>query len=154
MEKDFRDILLALNKQGAKYLIVGGYAVSVHAEPRATKDLDLWIKTGAENSAAVYRSLAAFGAPLGGMTVEDFNMRAQTGFQIGVAPVRIDILHKIDGVTFDEAWEKRVDGMMDGNIPVHVLSREDLISNKLQSGRARDLLDVEAIRKAALLKSK
>ena len=149
MYKDFRDILFALNAEKAKYLIVGGYAVSVHTEPRATKDLDLWIKTDAENSDAVYRALIVYGAPLAGMTAEDFNTRAQTGFQIGVAPVRIDILHHIDGVIFDEAWQNRVETVIDGDIPVHVISREDLLKNKLESGRLRDLLDVEAIREAA-----
>ena len=150
MHKDFRDILFALNEQGAKYLVVGGYAVSVHAEPRATKDLDLWIKTGTENCLAVYKALVAFGAPMAGMTPEDFNVRAQTGFQIGVAPVRIDLLHEIDGVTFDEAWENRIEAVLDGDTPAQVISREDLLANKLRSGRPRDLLDIEAIQEAGL----
>jgi len=149
LEPDYRDILFALNAEKAKYLIVGGFAMSVHAQPRATKDLDLWIKTDAENSLAIYRALIAYGAPMTGVTPEDFNERAQTGFQIGVAPVRIDILHKIDGVAFEEAWERRVEGMLDGDIPVHVISREDLLTNKLESGRPQDLVDVQAIRKAA-----
>lgn len=148
MHPDFRDILLALNAQNAKYLIVGGYAVGVHSEPRATKDLDLWIKTDSENSELVYKALIAYGAPLAGVTPADFNERAKTGFQIGVAPVRIDILHHIDGVTFDEAWERRVNDFLDG-IPVYVISREDFITNKLESGRPRDLLDIEDIRAAA-----
>jgi hypothetical protein len=96
LPQDFRDILIALNAERAKYLVVGGYAVSVHSEPRATKDIDLWIKTDAENSRAVYRALVAFGAPLGGISIEDFDLKANTGFQIGVAPVRIDLLHHID----------------------------------------------------------
>ena len=148
MHPDFRDILLALNAQNARYLIVGGYAVGVHSEPRATKDIDLWIQTSADNSRAVYRALVAYGAPLAGVTPEDFDVRAKTGFQIGVAPVRIDILHHLDGVTFEEAWERRVNDALDG-IPVCVISREDLITNKLSSGRPRDLLDVAEIRKAA-----
>jgi hypothetical protein len=149
LPKDFRDILTALNAEQAKYLVVGGYAVSVHSEPRATKDIDLWIKTDAQNSRAVYRALVAFGAPLGGISIEDFDLKAKTRFQIGVAPVRIDLLHQVDGLTFDEAWENRVEGLLDGNIPVYVISREDLIRNKLASGRKRDLLDVEAIHEAA-----
>jgi len=149
MYKDFRDILFALNAQGAKYLIVGGYAVSSYTEPRATKDLDLWIKTDTENSHAVYRALVAYGAPLADITPEDFKAKAQTGFQIGVAPVRIDILHHIDGVLFDEAWQNRTETLMDGDIPVYVISRDDLIKNKLESGRPRDLLDIDAIRDAS-----
>jgi hypothetical protein len=76
-------------------------------------------------------------------------LKVKTRFQIGVAPVRIDLLHQVDGLTFDEAWENRVEGLLDGNIPVYVISREDLIRNKLASGRKRDLLDVEAIHEAA-----
>jgi hypothetical protein len=148
MDPDFHDILLALNVHNAKYLVVGGYAIGVHSEPRATKDLDLWVLTDIVNSKAVYRALVAYGAPLTGVSPEDFNEKAKAGFQIGVAPARIDILHQIDGVSFDEAWERRVEDWLDG-IPVHVISREDLIENKLASGRPRDLLDVEAIRKAA-----
>ncbi len=148
MHPDFRDILLALNAHNAKYLIVGGYAVGVHSEPRATKDLDLWVQTDSENGNAVFQALVAYGAPLAGVSPEDFSERAQTGFQIGVAPVRIDILHHIDGVSFNEAWDRRVEDWLDG-IPVHVISREDLLKNKLESGRPRDLLDIEDIQKAS-----
>jgi hypothetical protein len=153
MPPEFRDILLALNAQNARYLLVGGYAVGVYSEPRATKDLDLWIQMSAENSLAVYYALVAFGAPLSGVTPEDFNARAQTGFQIGVVPVRIDILHSLDGVRFEEAWERREHDSLDG-IPVNVISREDLIENKLASGRPRDLLDIKEIRKAATYRKK
>ncbi len=86
---------------------------------------------------------------MAGLTAEDFNEWAKTGFQIGVAPVRIDMLHHIDGVIFDEAWENRTETFMDGDIPVHVISRDDLLKNKLESGRPRDLLDIDAIRDAA-----
>jgi hypothetical protein len=154
MEKDFRDILLALNHANAKYLVVGGYAVSIHAQPRATKDLDLWIETTAENSVAVFRALAAYGAPLGGLTAEDFHRLAKTGFQIGVAPYRIDILHEIDGLTFAEAWESRVETVMDDDIPVHLIGREELVRNKMISGRPQDLADVAAIRKAEAARAK
>jgi predicted nucleotidyltransferase len=150
LPKDFRDILSALNAHGAKYLIVGGYAVSVYSEPRATKDIDLWIKTDSENSAAVYRALIAFGAPLADVSAEDFNTKAQTGFQIGVAPFRIDILHEIDGISFDEAWENRIEAIVDNDLTVQLISLNDLLKNKLHSGRPRDLLDVKSIREATL----
>jgi hypothetical protein len=116
-------------------------------------DLDLWVQTDAENSKAVYQALVVYGAPLAGVSPEDFNKQAQTGFQIGVAPVRIDILHRIDGVSFDEAWERRVKDSLDG-IPVYVISLEDLVRNKLKSGRPRDLLDIEDIQKAATFRRK
>jgi hypothetical protein len=149
MEKDHRDILLALNAQHAKYLIVGGFAMGTHAEPRATKDLDLWIKTDEANSLAVYHALVAYGAPMKGVTPEDFNETAKTGFQIGLPPLRIDILHSIDGVNFDEAWDRRVETQTEDGIAVYVISREDLLTNKLTVGRLQDIADVDAIRKAS-----
>jgi hypothetical protein len=118
----------------------------VHSEPRATKDIDLWIRTDLENAKAVFQALAEFGAPLGGMTPADFG--DGTVFQMGQPPERIDILQRIDGVTFDEAWERRIEGKIDGEVPTAVISREDLIRNKLASGREQDLLDVKKLRAA------
>lgn len=144
MPKDLKDLLRAFNDHGVKYLVVGGYAYGVHAEPRATKDLDLFISADDENSRAVYRALAQYGAPLGGLTPADF--RDGTAFQIGFPPARIDILQTIDGISFDEAWEHRIEGLIDGEIPTMVLSKEDLIRNKSASGRDQDLLDVKKLR--------
>lgn len=150
MDKDLRDILFALNAHDVKYLLVGGYAVGVYTEPRTTKDLDVFIKSDAENSPKVFRALAEYGAPLDGLTSDDFNNRPGTVFQIGTPPLRIDILQRISGVNFDEAWEDRVEGTLDG-IPTHVISKEHLIRNKLAVGRKQDILDVENIREAASL---
>jgi hypothetical protein len=147
LPKDFQELLSAFNAHGAKYLVVGGYAVGVHSEPRATKDIDVWIKPDDINSQAVFRALAAFGAPLAGFTAQDFNDSAQSIFQMGQPPSRIDIMQAIDGVGFDDAWESRIDTVID-NIPTHVISSEMLIQNKLATGRPRDLLDVEDIREA------
>ena len=124
---------------------------SFHAQPRATKDLDLFIRTDAENSQAVFRALAQYGAPLGGLTPADF--MDGTVFQIGQPPARIDILQHIDGVSFDEAWENRIEGLVDGETPASVISKDDLIRNKLASGREQDLLDVKKLQAAALAKS-
>lgn len=147
--QDFQELLCALNDHNVEYLLIGGYAVSVHSEPRATKDLDIWIRTDRENSVAVFKALAAFGAPLAGFTPEDFNDAPRSVFQMGVPPHRIDILQAIDGVNFDEAWQTRIETQIDG-VPVHLISSEMLIRNKLASGRPRDLLDVEDIREATL----
>ncbi|HEX3103147.1 MAG TPA: DUF6036 family nucleotidyltransferase [Terriglobales bacterium] len=144
MPDDLRELLRAFNDHGVKYLIVGGYAFGVHAEPRATKDLDIFIRSDEENSKAVFRALAQYGAPLGDLTVANF-MDGST-FQIGQPPARIDILQQIDGITFDEAWTNRIEGMIDGQIQAAVLSRDDLIQNKLASGREQDLLDVKKLR--------
>ena len=145
--KDFKDLIEIFNQNGVEYLIVGGYAFGVHAEPRATKDLDLFIRADKKNSTAVWKSLRSFGAPLGDRVPEDFHDGEST-VQFGNAPHRIDIIQKIDGVTFDEAWKARVPAKIDGELPVPVISREHLIQNKRAAGRPRDLNDVAEIENA------
>src|ERR1700761_2882600 len=105
MEKDQRDLLREFNAHSVKFLIVGGYAFSFYTEPRATKDLDIFIDRSPENAARVFRALAKFGAPLQGVSPEDFE-DIDSAFQIGVPPSRIDILQAIDAVDFDAAWQK------------------------------------------------
>ncbi|HEV2174828.1 MAG TPA: DUF6036 family nucleotidyltransferase, partial [Nitrospira sp.] len=144
---DLKELLSAFNKHGVKYLVVGGYAFGVHAEPRATKDLDLLIRSDEVNSAAVYRALSQYGAPLDGLSPRDF-MDGST-FQIGQPPARVDLLQRIDGLTFDEAWQHRIEGLIDEEVKVNVISRNDLIRNKLASGREQDLLDAKKLRAAA-----
>jgi hypothetical protein len=143
MAEDLKELLRAFNAQAVRYLVVGGYAFGVHAEPRATKDLNLFIRSDEENSKAVNRALPQFGAPLGGLTPADF--ADGSTFQIGEPPARIDILQQIDGVSFDEAWENRIEGFVDGETPAIVISKSDLIRNKLASGREQDLLDVKKL---------
>lgn len=106
MNPDFRDVLHELSAAEARFLIVGAFAVSYHAEPRATADLDIFVEPSPENAAKVYRALAAFGAPLTDLEETDL---ATPGivFQMGVAPRRIDILTEITGVDFAEAWAER-----------------------------------------------
>jgi len=139
MPRDLKELLRALNDHAVNYLIVGGYAFGVHAEPRATKHLNIFIR-------AVFRALAQYGAPLGSLTPSDF--MDGTTFQIGQPPARIDILQRIDGVPFDDAWVNRVEGLIDGEIRTAVISREDLIRNKLATGREQDALDVKTLRSA------
>src|SRR5260370_40860694 len=112
MFHDFRELLSIFQAQNVKYLVVGGYAVSFHAQPRATKDIDLLVSPDAENGRAVYRALAEFGAPLEGLKAEDFVERGKF-FRIGRAPVMVDILPEISGVDFDRAWERRVESIID-----------------------------------------
>jgi predicted nucleotidyltransferase len=144
MPEDLKELLRALQNHGVKYLIVGGYAFGVHAEPRATKDLDIFIRSDEENSKALFHALAQYGAPLENLTPSDFT--DGTTFQIGQPPARIDILQRIDGITFDEAWENRIEGLVDGEVRAVVISRDDLIRNKLASGREQDILDVKKLR--------
>lgn len=150
MYPDFKELLSALNEHRVKYLVVGAYAVAIHAQPRATKDLDILVRAGAENAKAVFAALARFGAPLQGLTAADF---AEPGpfFRMGREPVGIDILTAVVGVDFDAAWERRVEDVIDPatGLKANFISRDDLIAAKLASGRLQDLADVDAIRKAA-----
>lgn len=146
MPDDLKELLRAFNEHAVKYLIVGGYAFGAHAEPRATKDLDIFIRSDEENSKAIFHALAQYGAPLSDLTPADF--LDGTSFQIGQPPTRIDILQQIDGITFDEAWANRVEGLIDGQIQAAVISKDDLIRNKLATGREQDTLDVKILRAA------
>jgi hypothetical protein len=147
LPEDLKQLLRAFNEHGVEYLVVGGYAVGIYAEPRATKDLNLFIRSEVKNSEAVFRALAAYGAPIAGLTPADFRDDPDSVFQIGRPPARVDILQHIDGVTFDEAWQQRAKTSLD-EIDTHVISAHHLVQNKLHSGRLRDLADVEAIREA------
>jgi predicted nucleotidyltransferase len=143
INSDFSDLLRALNDANAKYLIVGGIALAFHDRPRFTKDLDLFIDRSPENAARVYRALAHFGAPLHTLTVEDLQS-PELVYQIGVDPVRVDILTDIDGVAFSDAWDHRLSESY-GDIPVNVIALDDLIKNKLATGRSQDIADIERL---------
>jgi hypothetical protein len=149
MYQDYKDLLSAFQSHGVKYLVVGGFAVIYHSQPRFTKDIDLFIKADLGNTEAIYAALAAFGAPLQGIRPEDFIDR-NSFFRFGREPKGFDILPSIPGVDFDAAWERRVETMVDTTtgLKAHFISADDLIASKLASGRARDLADVEDIRKA------
>jgi hypothetical protein len=150
MFEDFKELLSIFNARQVRYLIVGGYAVSLHAQPRATKDMDLLIKPDAANAAAVFEGLAAFGAPLDGVTSEQF-ARPGSFFRVGRPPVMVDLLLEIDGVNFDEAWSRRIEVVIDDatGLKAAFISRDDLIAAKLASGRPQDIADVQALRDAA-----
>lgn len=143
ISSDFKDLLKLFNDYQVKYLIIGGYAVIKYTEPRYTKDLDLWIRADQDNAVAVFQALREFGAPLAGMTEDDF---AHEGYfyQMGVPPVRVDILMSIPGLVFDEVWACRVEADFDG-IPVLFISRADLIASKLAAGRPQDLIDADSL---------
>ncbi len=140
---DFKDLFVALNAAEARYLVVGAHAVGFHARPRFTKDLDLWVDPAGENAERVRKALAAFGAPIRGLSVADL-ADPRTVFQIGVAPNRIDILTALEGLEFPGAWQRRVEARY-GDCPIHILARSDLLRNKRAVGRPQDLLDAEAL---------
>lgn len=144
MFRDFKELLSVLNAHRVKYLIVGGYAVSLHAEPRATKDLDVLIGRSAENGKAVFAALRDFGAPLEGLTYRDF-MEPGSFFRMGTPPVMVDILSSISGVDFDQAWQRRAEFPIDSGLNALFISREDLLASKLAAGRPQDLADAAAL---------
>ena len=143
MDSNYLDMLRCLNKAGVDYIMVGGWAVNLHGYVRATIDLDIWILADQENARKVYAALGEFGAPLGDIKPEDFAQHG-TIFQIGVAPCRIDVINKIDGVSYADAAPRAIPKTIEG-ISVRIISREDLIANKRASGRTKDLADAEIL---------
>jgi len=143
MSSDFAELLRNFNDNKVRYLIVGGYAVMLYTEPRYTKALDVWIEASEENAAKVFRALAEFGAPLKGLSPADF-ARAGFFYQVGLPPVRIDILMSVDGLQFEEAWPNRTQSEI-GEQRAWFIGRADLIRNKRASGRHIDLGDAELL---------
>jgi len=133
-------MLSALSGAGAEYLVVGAHALAVHGYPRATGDLDIWVRPTKENATRVWQAIEKYGAPRRNMAVEDFHT-SNTVFQIGVAPGRIDLMTSIDGIEFNVAWQNRRPHVVDDH-PFFVISRNDLLQNKRASGRPKDLADV------------
>jgi hypothetical protein len=145
LSPDFRELLSTFNAHRVDYLVVGAHALAAHGYVRATGDLDVWVRPDAENAPRVLAALGEFGAPLHDLAAEDL-ARTGTLFQIGVTPLRIDLLTGIDGVTFDEAWTDRLTARF-LDLPVPVLSARHLIRNKRTVGRTQDLADVEWLEK-------
>lgn len=146
VNSDFKELLKILADKGVKYLVIGGYAVILYGEPRYTKDLDLWVFANPQNAQAIFSALKAFGAPLTNLTPEDF---AHEGYfyQMGIPPVRVDILMSIPGLSFEEAWERRENIDFDG-VQMSFISKRDLIITKRASGRPQDILDADALEQA------
>ena len=147
VNSDFSDLLNLFKDYDVKYMVIGGYAVVQYTEPRFTKDLDLWISTHPDNAEAVFNALKEFGAPLEGMTPKDFSEEGYF-YQMGVPPVRVDILMGIPGVQFDEAWERRMEVQFD-DVPVTIIAKQDLITAKRAAGRPQDLLDADSLEQAS-----
>ena len=143
LAKDFRDLLRAFIDHEVRFLVVGAYALAVLGRPRATGDLDVWIESAADNAARAYEALHQFGAPLHDLTRADLSTPG-TVFQIGLPPLRIDILTQITGVGFADAWTRREQGIF-GDLSVPVIGREDFIRNKRALGRLKDLADAESL---------
>jgi hypothetical protein len=143
---DFSDLFAALRAAGARYLLVGGYALAVHAQPRFTKDLDIWVEPSVENARRVHAALSAFGAPVSELAPWDLETPGLI-FQIGIPPNRIDVLTAIDGVAFDAAWPNRLSAVY-GDEAITVIGKTDLVRNKRATGRAQDALDADVLERS------
>src|SRR5882724_8606011 len=150
LNKDYKEMLQCLLEENVRFLLVGAYALAVHGFPRATKDIDFFVWATPENAAHLIRALTRFGAPLDEISESDF-ASAGVVFQIGNSPRRIDILTRISGVEFEQAYANRKKVYLEG-LEIPVISVPDLIANKRASGRTQDLADVEKLESAPKLK--
>ena len=145
LNEDYKEMLQNLLDQKVEFLVVGAYALAAHGYPRATGDMDIWIKPDEKNSKKVYKALARFGAPINEIREDEFSQPGLI-FQIGVVPRRIDIITKIDAVEFDEADSDKIFVDID-DLKIPVLSIDKLIKNKMATGREKDLLDAKLLKK-------
>jgi predicted nucleotidyltransferase len=145
LNQDYKDMLSLLLENEVEFLLVGAYALAVHGFPRATSDIDIFVKPSRQNAQRLYEALAKFGAPLENVSLSDFE-EPGTILQIGVKPRRIDLITEIDGVSFDEAKEDKELVEIEG-LQVPVISKKKLIKNKMATGRDQDKLDVKNLNK-------
>jgi predicted nucleotidyltransferase len=145
LNEDYKEMLQLLLEEHVDFMIVGAYALGTHGYPRATGDIDIWVKPNNINSKKLYKALARFGAPLGKIQIDEFSTEGII-FQIGVIPRRIDIITKIDGVTYEEADEDKIIVEIEG-LKIPVISLEKLIRNKMATGREKDELDIKTLTK-------
>ena len=143
VSRDYEDLFNIFNAHKIRYLVVGAHAVVFYSVPRFTKDLDVWVPPALNGAAQIYDALKAFGAPLRGMTAEDFQDPSMF-LQIGVAPVRIDIMLNVPGISWEEAWAHRKKSRY-GKTPIHILGLDELIQAKKASGRPQDRLDLKQL---------
>lgn len=145
LNEDYKEMLQLLLEEHVDFMIVGAYALGTHGYPRATGDIDIWVKPNNINSKKIYKALARFGAPLGQIQIDEFSTEGII-FQIGVIPRRIDIITKIDGVTYEEADEDKIIVEIEG-LKIPVISLEKFIRNKMATGREKDELDIKTLTK-------
>lgn len=143
--EDYEDLFALLNAHGIKYLIVGAYAVMYYSAPRFTKDIDVWISPDANNPQSIFNVLAEFGVPMKAIKPEDFSDKTMI-LQVGVPPVRIDIIMDLPALSFETAWKKKTTTLY-GRTRIHLLGKEDLIKAKQAAGRPQDKLDLSRLAK-------
>ena len=143
IQQDFRDLLKCFGDHGVEFIIVGGYALAFHGAPRFTGDLDLLIRPSAENARRVLSALGEFGFSFPNLTVDDFQGPDKV-VQLGVPPIRIDLITSITGVSWAEADARKIAAFY-GDVPVSYLGKAEFIKNKSATGRKKDLADLEAL---------
>lgn len=148
MNRDFAEMLLALSDAGVDFLVVGAHARAAYGEPRATKDLDIWVRPSAQNAKRVWAALESFGAPLFDFTLEELSRPGMT-FQLGLPPYRIDILTELTDLTFDEAWANKTISVF-GGATYPVIGKREFIRNKRATGRPQDLVDADHVERSPI----
>jgi hypothetical protein len=143
IERDFKELLELLNSHHVDYLLVGAYALAFYGAPRFTGDLDVFVKPDATNAERLMEALTDFGFGSVGLSQGDFEKPDQV-VQLGMPPVRIDLITGISGVSWGEANSAGVVADL-GGIPVRFISRDHLVANKRAAGRKKDLADLEAL---------
>ncbi len=141
LPEDFKEFINFLNKNRVRYLLVGGWAIGIHGQPRATKDIDFLVAIDDENMVMLQRALLEFGAPP--FAPEQFKEKGSV-YRMGRPPIQIDIINQADGIEIDECYGRREVIVIDGT-EVSLISREDLLANKKASGRLQDLADIEKL---------
>ena len=143
IQPDFRDLLASFNAHKVDYIIVGAYALAFYGAPRYTGDIDIYVKPDPENAQRIMAALNEFGFGSVGLSAADFEGPDKV-IQLGVPPVRVDMVTSITGVSWNDAFSGRVEGKY-GDVPVHYIGREHFILNKRALGRKKDLADLEAL---------
>jgi hypothetical protein len=142
VHRDFKDFISLMNANGVEYVIVGSFALSFHGHPRATGDMDVWIRRSPENASRILKALDEFG--FGSLGVTEDDLLEDKVIQLGQPPVRIDLMTELDGLIPDEIWAGRIAGRF-GDMSVFYLGREAFVRNKRSLGRHKDLADLEAL---------
>ena len=143
LPQDFREFFQSFNRHNVEYLLVGGYAVGYHGYPRATMDIDVWVASNPENARRVVAALEDFGFS-GQVLVEGLFLESDNVVRMGLPPMRIEIMTSISGVDFKDAYDQRIEDMLDG-VPVKLISLHHLKANKVAAARTKDLADLEEL---------
>ncbi len=142
-QPDFKELLELFNAHGVEYLVAGAYALAFHGAPRTTGDIDILVQPTLENADRILAALQKFGFGSLGLKPEDF-AKAEYVVQLGVPPVRVDLITSLTGVSWDEANAGKTKGLY-GDVPVNYLGRTQFVANKRATGRKKDQADLEAL---------